>query len=204
MGLLAFEQSKGSEFQMAKPAWLGNQWFIGIATAIVGAIILWLLPILGGYLLIAMGQAWHGTLDRAYANAPFANVWLSQLNLAMSSIFFVLVLTWLLLLIAPARRTRAAVIGMTCLTFLASIIIEPLGQLSVNAYTTYERRIMLLTPAFSEEERKALVSVWARVQSKADYDKLMAMIEALGKKYDITLPPRPPSLSGRWNLAGGQ
>jgi predicted nucleic acid-binding protein len=81
-------------------------------------------------------------------------------------------------------------LGISAVTAFTLIFMATSSQRSASASETYERRMMALTPAFSEQERKALIGAWGYVMSKADYDALMAQMEELGVKYHITLPAR--------------
>jgi hypothetical protein len=177
------------------PNWarlIQNPWFIGIASAIVATVIIWGVPVIGNFLLTSVGGVWHGVLDAAYRRAPNIELLSPMHTYDMVLLIFPVTMIWLVLGFArlfhtPYRYivyTTSVVVAFTGLWYMITDI------RSVEAKASYDRRMMVFTPFFSQEERKALIGDWGNIRSRSDYDALMMKMESLAKKYSISLPPR--------------
>ncbi len=81
-------------------------------------------------------------------------------------------------------------IGVFSIELTALFLIYLGMTVSVQASASYERRVMALSNIITEEERGKIISKWAFVQSKTDYEKVMQYIETLANKYEVNLPKR--------------
>jgi hypothetical protein len=84
-------------------------------------------------------------------------------------------------------RVLSITLGINTL-FLAIIASGP--YVSIRANASFQRRMMALTPAISEQERKELFGKWAIMKSRADYDGINEQMESLATKVHQELPKR--------------
>jgi hypothetical protein len=71
---------------------------------------------------------------------------------------------------------------------LPVLIIAAGPAVSIRANSTFQRRLMALTPVITENDRKKLLGNWAMIKSKNDYLKINGQLEELAKKYSVALP----------------
>jgi uncharacterized protein YpuA (DUF1002 family) len=59
----------------------------------------------------------------------------------------------------------------------------------MQADATFQQRLSALGPVLSDADRKSLVSQWALMKSRADYDKINGEFEDTARRNHIELPP---------------
>ena len=71
-----------------------------------------------------------------------------------------------------------------------AIVLASIPALTLEVSITEGRRIMALEPYITDQEHKELIGQWGRVETKADFDRLMAAMEKLAADRHTTLPRR--------------
>jgi hypothetical protein len=54
---------------------------------------------------------------------------------------------------------------------------------------SFTQRITILAPAIDDDEYRTLKARWADMQTKADYDAIVAAMDKRAKELSVTLPP---------------
>jgi hypothetical protein len=87
------------------------------------------------------------------------------------------------------RFLRVFVVPVMLPVMLLPVLIIAAGPaVSIRANSTFQRRLMALTPVITENDRKKLLGNWAMIKSKNDYLKINGQLEELAKKYSVALP----------------
>jgi hypothetical protein len=178
-----------------------DRWVYPVIASVIASILVLLAPAVASYLLTFSAHFWTGAIDEAYRHAvEFDSYMLVSLQQFIALACGMIVNWFALLRLLRGRRilplgvlpvilshTTTILSLMLLVMFLASI---GLDARSAEAHGTYERRMMVLAPVFSNDERNRLIAVWGDVQTKSAYDALMAQMEELANKYNISLPKR--------------
>jgi hypothetical protein len=59
---------------------------------------------------------------------------------------------------------------------------------SIEANAKFQRRLMLISPVISQQEKNEFLGKWARMKSQDDYNKIMDDMQSVAKKYGSELP----------------
>jgi hypothetical protein len=192
---------------------VNNPWFVAI---VVGAIFMVLnvavpraFSFIANKVVDAIGIVNHRAVDAAY-NRAVARPELDYDIIILFLLLFILLIVTVILMEQPtwksipdfdypwyeALERRFRQFGAFIYVFGALFIaISALGYGSlllttVNAARTEERRVMILTPYITDQERKELIGRWGRVETKADFDGLMNVMDGIAANHHITLPKR--------------
>jgi hypothetical protein len=91
--------------------------------------------------------------------------------------------------VLPIRIVRQSFVLLTALIVPLTFIANSGIYTSFQATATFDQGLMALAPVISDQERKSLLSLWAMMKGRADYDKINARFEELAAKYHAELPP---------------
>jgi ABC-type multidrug transport system permease subunit len=69
---------------------------------------------------------------------------------------------------------------------LLLFISGPLVSITANA--KFQRRLMALSPAISQQEKNEILGKWAMMKSQADYEKIMDDIKSIAENHGLKLP----------------
>jgi hypothetical protein len=86
------------------------------------------------------------------------------------------------------RRLRYSIIVYLVISTGSILIVVSGNYVSISTEATFERGMMALAPVMSDQEKKELLSEWAHIKSKNDYNAIWAKMEGLATKYKQTLP----------------
>jgi hypothetical protein len=56
---------------------------------------------------------------------------------------------------------------------------------SIEANAKFQRRLMLLSPVISQQEKNEFLGKWAKMKSQDDYNKIMDEMQSVAKKYGL-------------------
>jgi hypothetical protein len=104
-------------------------------------------------------------------------------------------------LLGRQRARRLARIRLVSVVFYIAVVAVvftiPLGTFAaasfanaIQAHSTFDNRLMALTPVISDQERKNLIGQWAFMGSKSDFFAIDHNMETLANKYHVKLPER--------------
>lgn len=181
-------------------------WIIGIVTGIIGSA-LWALffaPIttaVSGAVVSAIGLFYKGYVDRTFSQAA-SNPGDSTIFLIFFMLIAILTAASFLLVAlrfpgAAQRRLRArlpprmvggilVILGSIELFLCVVILAGP--AVSIQANAVFQRRLMALSPALTDQERKELLRSWAMMKTMSDYYLISCETEKLAMKYHLDLP----------------
>jgi hypothetical protein len=117
-----------------------------------------------------------------------------MLGAATSSLFFMRVLKRVEMMdrINTSRIFRVArnmIIVVSILFTPYLFIVNERFYVACQASATFQQRMMALAPVLSDVERKALLSQWALMKGRDDYDKINTQLEGIASNRHVEIPP---------------
>ena len=196
--------------------WLDPRvWVIGIATSILAVVILNFLPNVVLYcfsIVVSIGgNISDSFVDRIYERSVgdpllrFFVVIVDSILLVVPSLVFANAFNYVVetvrssdgskkVSVQKAKLSGFPLVGVLAifavLLFACTIALASVPTLTLAITTTETRRLMVLDPYITDQEHKELVGQWGRVETKADFDKLMKAMEKLAADHHTTLPRR--------------
>jgi hypothetical protein len=176
---------------------------IGIISGIVSSliVIIFIQPILGFTWNVIIGissQVHHGYVDRIYRNAAVGdrNVigHLTALYLFMSlplagTVFLLRAKVSVPPKLTAVNRSLDAILISTCVvTVILMLAAFALSVGIMEISSSFNQRLTVLAPAISDAEYKTFRARWANMRSEADYNAIVANMEARAKELGVTLP----------------
>jgi len=122
-----------------------------------------LLP-LGGATGLAMRRFLRGFAKNRASKKKLNSIWLDRFSGHIAIIGIVMIIVFIF-------------------TFDASAYVP------MQADATFQQRLSALGPVLSDADRKSLVSQWALMKSRADYDKINGEFEDTARRNHVELPP---------------
>lgn len=83
----------------------------------------------------------------------------------------------------------ALLLGSLMLMALMMLSALVSGYQMINIKNTYERRILVLSSAVSEQDRRSLEAQWGNVETRNDFDTLMKRMRVMAMAHNLRLPP---------------
>lgn len=93
-----------------------------------------------------------------------------------------------------ANRIRYTALLIAFFMIPWSFIVSSSLFTSMQAKSTFDRRIMALSSVITEQERKNLMRDWALMKTKADFDLINRHMEEFSSKYNSKIPDEFPRI----------
>lgn len=94
-----------------------------------------------------------------------------------------------------ARKLNSTImIAISAFCAVAVVVVTSMqisgAYVSMQAETTFDVRLRILSPYLSEQTEEEIVSRWSTIRGRSDYENLMSEMDTHAKTHQIKLPNR--------------